>query len=590
MKGRSPARWRAWVLGAVAAAVLWGATLSGASLAETLTISGTVTDSATSAAVPGVCVIVGRRGEFCWTTTNAAGSYLIDVGSLSATAGMDWEISFIKGGYATASVRVTVNGAETVNVSVTPDGSPASPAPPPCEPTPPFTPGCFLYAAPTGPQTFTVYLPNVVKTLGGPTGWHTPFIVQNVGTESTSLSVAFYDFSSGAQVATRSATVQPGRSFVDSPRDEADLPDGSQFSVVITATGAPVVAVVNEHQGPGAGNEALSYSGISSGSTTVYLPLVAKMADGWLTTLIMQNVGTASTTVTASFVSLDGMSTATITRSIDPGRSAFIDPRVEAGLQDGVEYSATLTATQNIAVVANNHHDLPGTTPVMGDSYNGLAAGSSTTTYLPYLAKNTDGVGRTSRVIVQNAGTTAATPAITLYPFGGGASSTVSAGSIAPGAALVFTLPGADGEYSATISGGKFAAVATAISDQTAMYYTSTSTPVTKLFVPNVTRKLTANPAVDPGWNTPVLIQSATATSATLTWYSFATGTLVTTQSVTLTAGRTLRVDPASVDGLSDNNQYAVVIQSTGTVVAIVTELNLVGGDDAMIYKGFPAP
>ena len=58
---------------------------------------------------------------------------------------------------------------------------------------------------------------------------------------------------------------------------------------------------------------------------------------------------------------------------------------------------------------------------------------------------------------------------------------------------------------------------------------------------------------------------------------------------MTLAPNVTLRVDPATVTGLSDNSQYAVILESADTVVAIVTELNLVGGDDAMIYKGFPS-
>ena len=42
--------------------------------------------------------------------------------------------------------------------------------------------------------------------------------------------------------------------------------------------------------------------------------------------------------------------------------------------------------------------------------------------------------------------------------------------------------------------------------------------------------------------------------------------------------------------GLTDNTQYAVVLDSPGQVVAIVTELNLLAGDNAMIYKAFLAP
>ena len=568
-----------------AALVVSGMVLSAAqpATANHGTISGTVTDSTTNAPLDNVCVTLGPPIR-CWTSTNAFGQYFIDLSGIG-TDGQTWDLYFLRTGYVTQNKTVVVNGPTTQNVALV-SNNPGQPAP---SATP--VPGLVQPSpspSPTG-QTFTVYLPNIVKTLGGANGWHTPFIVQNVGAIPTVLTVRYYNFSDGALVLTRNATVLPGRSFVDSPRDATDLAGDSQFSVVITSNGAPVVAVVNEHQGPGAGNEALSYSGISTGAVNVSLPLVSNMIGGWLTTMIMQNVGVTTTTVTASFASLDGTKTATLTRTIQPGRSAFIDPRFESALQAGLEYTATLTAPNPIAVVANNHNDLPGTTAPMGDSYNGVAA-TLGNAYLPYIAKNTDGVARTSRVVVQNAGTEAATPTVTLTPFGGGAATTVTAPSIAAGRAWAFTPTTADGEYSLTIGGGTFAAVATAISPATAMYYTSTNSAKDKLFMPNVTRRLTQNAAVDPGWNTPILIQSVSATTGTLKWYSFATGTLVTTQLLTLTQGATTRVDPATVPGLTDNSQYAVVFESTGTAVSIVTELNLIAGDNAMIYKGFETP
>ena len=557
--------------------------------AVTIGITGTVTDATSGAPLDNVCITLGPPIR-CWTATTAQGEYLIDLSDIGSN-GQLWDLYFLRGGFDSQKQTVTVNGLVTLNVKLVRSPGVTNP---PAVPTPPNLvqpPRGIPSGAPSG--AFTVYLPNITKTLGGTAGWHTPFIVQNVGTASASLSVSFYSFADGSLVAMRNATVLPGRSFVDSPRDEADLPGNSQFSVVITSVGAPVVAVVNEHQGPGAGNEALSYSGISTGATTVYLPLVSKNIGGWLTTLIMQNLGSSPATVTASFVSLDGTRTGSISRSISPGRSQFIDPRFESALVDGTEYSATLTASQPIAVVSNNHHDLPGITPAEGDSYNGVvAATGAATTYLPYLASNTDGVGRASRVIVQNAGTSAATPAISLYPFFGGPAQTVTAPQLAPGGAFAFTLSTfADGEYSATIGGsGTFAAVVTTLTNGTALYYTGTSAPASKLFVPNVTRRLTQDPTVDPGWNTPILIQSATAASATLKWYRFSDGSLVTTQTVSLSPNYTLRVDPAAVAGLTDNSQYAVVIEAAGIVSAIVTELNLVGGDDAMIYKAFPTP
>src|SRR5947207_12677413 len=82
--------------------------------------------------------------------------------------------------------------------------------------------------------TTTVYLPNITKTLGGPSGWVTPFIVQNVGVSSTDLEVSFYRFSDGALVTCRRiAALQPFRSVADYPNADTDLPGDSQFAVVV---------------------------------------------------------------------------------------------------------------------------------------------------------------------------------------------------------------------------------------------------------------------------------------------------------------------------------------------------------------------
>src|SRR5438045_1303334 len=121
--------------------------------------------------------------------------------------------------------------------------------------------------------TQTVYLPNITKTLGGPTGWVTPFIVQNTGTIGTTLEVSFYKFSDGSCVARRTVSLlAPGTSFADVPNNDSDLPGDAQFSVVVKSFGSTIVSVVNEQAGTGARAEALSYNGISSGATTVSLP------------------------------------------------------------------------------------------------------------------------------------------------------------------------------------------------------------------------------------------------------------------------------------------------------------------------------
>jgi hypothetical protein len=568
-----------------AALVAAGLVVAGprASAAPTLGISGTVIDGTSGLPLDNVCITLGPPLR-CWTATDASGRYLIDLSAI-ATPGLPWTMWFLRGGFDGLPRTITVNALEKLSPVLTRSAGVTSPpaVPPPKDLVQPA--GASVAA------TYTVYLPNVTKSLGGSDGWHTPFIVQNIGTTSTALNVSFYRFTDGTFVAQRTATLLPGRSFVDSPRDEADLPGNSQFSVVVTSVGAPVVAVVNEHQGLDAGTEAFAYSGASEGSSVVFLPLFSNMVDGWLSTMIIQNMGASTTSVHARFVSLDGTKTATITRTIDPGRSRFIDPRIEPALESGVEYAVMLTSGEPIAVVSNHHHDLVPDQPMSGDSYNGVSAVSGTV-YVPYIAKNTDGIGRTSRVVIQNTGTATAQPVLTYARLGGGAADvpTNAPGPIlVPGGAYAFTPAVPDGEYSLSIGGGSFGVAVTTLSAETAMIYTGTSTPRSTLYMPNVTRTLSFTPG-DPGWTTPILIQSATATSATLRWYRFSDGSLVTTQSLALMQGITTRVDPRTVGGLADNSQYAVVLESPGTVVAIVTEINVIGGDDAMIYKAFSAP
>src|SRR5438445_152477 len=282
----------------------------------------------------------------------------------------------------------------------------------------------------------------------------------------------FFAFSDGRLVKTRSVdSLAPGNSVVHDPNSDPDLAAGGQFSVVVRSTNSAVVSVVNEHQNVRnqQRQEALSYQGLSEGSTKVFAPYFAYNVAGWLTTLVVQNLGGAATSVTLDFGSYTGGQKATLTRALEAGRAQFVDPRVEPLLLVGTEYSVTLTASQPIGV-------------------------------------------------------------------------------------------------------------------------TGVSAFQTKWFLPNVTRTLGGS----DGWTTPIWIQAASfyVTTARLSWYRFADGALVTQQLVTgLYGGTSVKVDPRSVTGLSDNTQYAVVVEApAGGVAVIVTELNFQGGDGAMVYEAFATP
>lgn len=441
--------------------------------------------------------------------------------------------------------------------------------------------------------TTTVYLPNIVKMLGGADGWTTPFIVQNVGSATTNLTFDFRRFSDGAVVKTRTVTgLAPGTSVFHAPNADPELAAGGQYSVVIKSFGSPVVAVVNEHQSEAnpQRQEALSYDGLTSGSTKVYLPYVAALAGGFYCTVIMQNLGTALGAVTADFKSYDGLKSGQIGRAIPAGGSQFIDPRFESALVAGTEYGVTMTATQPIGVVVNCHNDDASVPAPRAFSYNGILASSEIRTFGPYVAKNVN--GRTSRVIVQNAGTASAQPVLLWGSLGGPITTFLNGpAALAPGSVWVYDfgtsgLP--DGERSIYVRGGQFALLVDTRGPTSAMAYTGSAEYSNRIYVPNITRTL-GGPT---GWTTPIVVQVQDGFAATLKWYRFADGVLVHTQPLSFGFfdGMSIKVDPRTIPQLSDNTQYAVTIEATeGGVGAIVLELNDRGGDSAMSYEGMTA-
>jgi hypothetical protein len=584
-------------------------------------IQGTITDKTTGLPVAGACVMLGRTGK-CFLEyagnpglhTNAAGFYSIDLDSILANDGGTWELVFAKDGYQTLlSPAFVSNGGYTYNgqmtaKQITPRTSCTDPGPD------------------TGPTlTTTVYLPNITRRLGGPTGFYTPFIIQNTGAAPTLLEVSFYKFTDGTCVSRSQVFgLQPGTSYSNDPNDTVKnptLPDDAQFSVVVRSFGAQVVGVVNEHAGTGVRAEALSYNGFNAGAKTVFLPNITRRFFGlFVTPFIIQNLGTNTASVTATFRAFDGTGgLVIIPRTIEPGRSKPIDPNSNdvnlgaPGLIDGKQYSVTVQSNENVAVVVNTHADAPTVAQPVAYATDGVTTGAATI-YGAYAAKNAFGVGRYSTIVVQNLGATAVTPRITFTPISSGTANTYTFPAIQPNASKAFdprfsfSTQGttnlacgaggadclADGEYSFKIeaTGGSLAAQVNVFSASTAMGYSTTATPAVKYFLPNVTKSLCFCPTPDigTGWTTPILLQSVTATTITLRWYNFIGGGLAHTQTVTLAAGTGTRIDPWAVSQLAADKQYSVVVDGgTGTVTAIVSEFAPLG-DNAMIYEGFASP
>src|SRR3954469_1232157 len=205
-----------------------------------LSISGTVRDSVTQTPIKDVCITVGPPIR-CWLGfgtnpglhTDAAGNFRVDLPE-GTSGGGTWDLYFVcdamcvatnPSGYQTAySGKFVVSGPYSVgNIMMV--KSPTPPAPGAC------------VAANTATATSTVYLPNITRLLGGPSGWNTPFIIQNTGTTGANLEVSFYKFSDGSCVSRLTVTaLKPGASYANEPSDNGKtpgLPNDSQFSVVV---------------------------------------------------------------------------------------------------------------------------------------------------------------------------------------------------------------------------------------------------------------------------------------------------------------------------------------------------------------------
>ena len=467
--------------------------------------------------------------------------------------------------------------------------------------------GCDSLEAPTT----TVYLPNVTKTLGGPSGWVTPFYVQNAGAIQTTVEASFYRFRDGGLIACHKiAGLEPGASFVDNPDADADLPDDTQFSVVVKSFGAPIIAVVNQLQSSGATQQALSYSGFTQGDLVVSLPNVTRRFFGYDVPFIVQDLGTTTAAVSARFISFDGKSTFTRSFTVAPGRSAVVDPDFEpafngapnTGLVDGTQYGVTLTSTQPIAVVVNAHSEAGA--PV-AFSHNGIGKGA-TTLYAPYAAKAAPPGDTFSPIVVQNLGTTATdvqlvftsfnatlapqTFALRAIPAGGAQAfdPRFTAGTTTPCAVVSAACLG-NGEYSLKITAANaIAAVVLPNSATTAAAYLAATTLSPRVLVPVALRRIGGR----DGWTTRMVAYTGGPAQLTARVFAIPSGDLKATFPLPVGAAGSTSFDLNAVAGLADDAQYSVTVDGGGvSLTAIALERAATGGDAFMAYEavGLPA-
>ena len=282
-------------------------------------------------------------------------------------------------------------------------------------------------------------------------GFNTSFNVQNTGTADAHITISYKPGSNGTPGLSETATIKAGAAKTfdqaegSSTRNCSTLKDASgKFIGSATITSDQPIAAVVMQLNTTNFQAALAYGGFTAGSPTVALPLVMANNSGYFTGIQVQNVGSASTTVTVDyspntagagnpanevFTLAAGASKTIIQNGAPPNNGSTVNNWANIGRYIG---GATITnsAGQNLVAIVNQ--TLP--SPAKGSAYEGFNPAAATTKISAPLLMANNSTYQTG-VQVQNVGTVAATVTIDYGPN--------TAGSFNP-ANEVFTLqPGA---------------------------------------------------------------------------------------------------------------------------------------------------
>jgi hypothetical protein len=237
----------------------------------------------------------------------------------------------------------------------------------------------------------SMYLPSVNKNFFG---WNDTLSIQNLTNAAMDITVDFY---AGTPTSIHQVTdnVPAFSSWHLDVSAESALPDDWNGSAVVSAAG-PMAAVDNQINTV-VGGATQDYSGIASGSTTVYLPGLYDQFFGWFSSLNVQNVGTVTTTVTVEYS--DGA-----VESQDVGPNAAWLIVYGAGTHDTF-FSAKVSASEPLVAIANANAN------TQSQTYEGFASGSMEIR-TPLVMKEFVGAFNTG-VQIQNVGASDATVTIT---------------------------------------------------------------------------------------------------------------------------------------------------------------------------------
>jgi len=171
--------------------------------------------------------------------------------------------------------------------------------------------------------------------------------------------VVVYRGSDGSSPFFDGAFVQPGSSVTFFQPANPQLPEGFVGSAVISSrNGQPLVAITNEVNSTL--NVAMTYRALNNneGASTLSMPYLARRDNGWSTGVQVQNLGSATTTVTLQVRNPDGSVVVSPSQPVTAdGSATFYLPAIE-GVNDGWHGAGFVSSSppQPLGGIVNETH------------------------------------------------------------------------------------------------------------------------------------------------------------------------------------------------------------------------------------------
>jgi hypothetical protein len=258
----------------------------------------------------------------------------------------------------------------------------------------------------------TFYLPGVVFNYYG---WYSLISAQNVGGSAADITLTI-TCANGAVGTITATAVEPFAShhFVLKEVTPTGFTTATKCNGSAVISSASDIVVTDNQSVPTLGNTQ-SYSGVSSGSTDVFIPALYTGYYGWNASLNIQKLGAGATTVTVTY-SDAGSSTCNLTDAVPACLLYMPTEHPTKGY-----FGASITASLPLMVIANAANS------DQAQTYNGVTSGSLAVG-VPSVMKSY--YGWNTSFTCQNVGTT--TTSLNIL-YSGYAASAYNTAALAPG-------------------------------------------------------------------------------------------------------------------------------------------------------------